>query len=150
MSLPLPLLLLLLLLLRSPYQSLGHFAARCAPTRGSCKPLSSWVSHLQPSSSLSLHRPCSASSTAKATELLVTAAGGRFSADIDAATTIVVTGLASARNAMNATDGHNSRYTLALRQKVDSSRSGCVYSPCEAPTITYNAPHLHVCTGARS
>ena len=58
--------------------------------------------------------------------LTPTAAGGRFSADIDGNVTIVVTGMAHAGEAMDAAVGKHDRYTLALRQKVNTDRPGCV------------------------
>jgi hypothetical protein len=57
-------------------------------------------------------------------ELLLAAAGGYFSADIDGATTLVVTGTAPAHVAMDAAEGKDDRYTLSLRQKLDAARAG--------------------------
>ncbi len=57
-------------------------------------------------------------------ELLLAAAGGRFSEDIDGHTTLVVTGTTSAKVAMDAAEGKHDRYTLAMRQKLDADRPG--------------------------
>ena len=61
--------------------------------------------------------------------LLLAAAGGNFSTDIDGSTTLLVTGTVSAGIAMDAAEGKDDRYTLALRQKLDTGRPGYDNTP---------------------
>ena len=58
--------------------------------------------------------------------LLIAAAGGHFSSDIDKTTTIIVTGTTDASVAMDAAVGKHDGYTIALRHKLEASRNGYV------------------------